>query len=109
MMKKVNIVELEVRPFLRKKLDPFKLIMEAVASLKDEDLFILHVMFKPVPLFGVMKLKGYAHKAEEIDEQYWIVAFARGTHLKAELEALQLRELAKQEEVGELAHEQKGD
>lgn len=103
MLKKARIVELDVRPYLRKKLEPFKLIMDAVSDLEQEDVFILHATFKPSPLFGVMKVKGYAHKEEEIDAQYWIVAFARDAQLKAELDALQLRELARPEEKGDLS------
>lgn len=102
MLKKARIIELDVRPYLRKKLEPFKLIMDAVSALEQEDVFILHATFKPSPLFGVMKVKGYAHKVEEIDAQYWIVAFARDS---AELDALQLREIARPEEKEDLPDE----
>ncbi|WP_240343789.1 DUF2249 domain-containing protein [Paenibacillus sp. SYP-B3998] len=98
MIKKARIVVLDVRPYLRKKLEPFKLIMDAVSSLEPKDILVLHATFKPTPLFGVMKVKGYTHKVEEIDEQYWIVAFARDVGAKEQLDVLQLRELAIWEE-----------
>ncbi|MGO4268599.1 DUF2249 domain-containing protein [Paenibacillus sp. TAF58] len=102
MLKKARIIELDVRPYLRKKLEPFKLIMDAVSALEQEDVLILHATFKPSPLFGVMKVKGYAHMEEEIDAQYWIVAFAGDS---AKLNALQLRKLARMEEKGDLTDE----
>ncbi|MDR6881311.1 DUF2249 domain-containing protein [Bacillus sp. 3255] len=106
MDKKAKLVEVDVRPYLRKKLEPFKLIMDAVSSLKGDDIFILHATFKPTPLFGVMKVKGYVHKEEEINEQYWIVAFACGAESKSEFEGLVLRGLARAEEMGGLPDEQ---
>lgn len=100
-----RIVELDVRPQLRKKQEPFKLIMEAVASLEQEDLFILHATFKPTPLFGIMKSKGYTHKAEEIDPEYWIIAFAQDAQAENQLTDLQLQDLVKQEEEEEQSDE----
>ena len=68
-------IELDVREELRNKRDPFKLIMDAVKSLNKEDTLILHATLKPVPLFGIMKLKGYVHKAEKLDSEHWVVTF----------------------------------
>jgi len=68
-------VELDVRPYLRKKLEPFKLIMETVKSLGPEDTFVLHATFKPTPLLGVMKAKGFAYKTEKLAEDHWMVTF----------------------------------
>ncbi|OXM87606.1 hypothetical protein CF651_04305 [Paenibacillus rigui] len=92
-----RIVELDVRPYLRQKLEPFKLIMDTVASLEPEDVFMMHALFKPTPLLGVMKVKGYAHKAEEMEEGYWIVAFARTDQAMDPLNALPLREFSKRD------------
>ncbi|MNQ98786.1 hypothetical protein D3C85_1144950 [compost metagenome] len=106
MEKKAKLVELDVRPYLRKKLEPFKLIMDTVSSLEGDDIFVLHATFKPTPLFGVMKVKGYAHKEEEIEEQYWIVAFAGSAQSKVELDDLVMRECARAEELGGQSDEQ---
>ena len=70
-----RIVELDVRPYLRKKLEPFKLIMETVKSLGPEDTFVLHATFKPTPLLGVMKTKGFAYKTENLAKDHWVVTF----------------------------------
>ena len=73
--KDAKIVELDVRPLLRKKLEPFQLIMDTVKKLDKDDIFVLHATFKPTPLFGVLKMKGYAGKAEQKDKGHWIATF----------------------------------
>ncbi|MFC5465473.1 DUF2249 domain-containing protein [Lederbergia graminis] len=70
-----NIVELDVREQLKKKLEPFQLIMNTVKNLKEEDIFVLHATFKPTPLLGLLKMKGYVHKVEKIDKNHWVVSF----------------------------------
>lgn len=73
----VQIVELDVREDLMKKIEPFQKIMEAISSLKENDTFILHAPFKPVPLFAVMKAKGFSHEEEEIEKKHWKVTFVK--------------------------------
>ncbi|CAG7641744.1 hypothetical protein PAESOLCIP111_04264 [Paenibacillus solanacearum] len=73
--KAAKIVELDVRPYLRKKLEPFQLIMDVVNRLEKNDIFVLHATFKPTPLFGVLKMKGLAGKAEQQDKEHWISTF----------------------------------
>ncbi len=75
MESEAHIVELDVRPYLRKKLEPFQMIMDAVKQLDKEDTFVLHATFKPTPLIGVMKTKGFAAKMERIQKDHWIVTF----------------------------------
>lgn len=71
-----TIVELDVRPHLKKKLEPFQLIMDTVKKLEKEDVFVLHATFKPTPLLGLMKTKGYMNKVEKISDEHWTVTFA---------------------------------
>ncbi|MDO3676210.1 DUF2249 domain-containing protein [Paenibacillus ehimensis] len=99
MKRDVNVVELDVRPFLRKKLEPFKQIMDAVDGLEPDDVFVLHALFKPTPLLGIMKAKGYANKVESVGDDHWITAFARGAGARAKLEAMSLQSF-KDEEAG---------
>jgi uncharacterized protein (DUF2249 family) len=73
--KDAKVVELDVRPMLQKKLEPFQLIMDTVKKLGKDDIFVLHATFRPTPLFGVMKLKGYAGKAEQAGREHWIATF----------------------------------
>ncbi|GLB57933.1 DUF2249 domain-containing protein [Cytobacillus sp. NCCP-133] len=72
-----KIVELDVREDLKNKLEPFQKIMSAIADLDEEDVFILHAPFEPIPLFGVLKAKGFAHKAVEIEKKHWKVTFIK--------------------------------
>ncbi|WP_188693969.1 DUF2249 domain-containing protein [Pullulanibacillus camelliae] len=70
-----NIVELDVRPYLRKKIEPFKIIMATVKDLREEDTFILHATFNPKPLISVMKRKGFASSTEKVDKKHWVITF----------------------------------
>lgn len=72
-----RIVELDVRPYLREKLEPFQLIMDTVKALEPDDIFVLHATFKPTPLLGILKLKGFDGKAERIGKDHWISTFVR--------------------------------
>ncbi|WP_426446192.1 DUF2249 domain-containing protein [Paenibacillus sp. S-38] len=90
MKEQENIRQLDVRPYLNRKLDPFQLIMKTVKELNREEMLLLHATIKPVPLFGLMKLKGYAYAAEEVGERYWITAFLHKSQDQARLARLQL-------------------
>lgn len=70
-----KIIELDVRPYLRKKLEPFQVIMDTVKTLEKEDTFVLHATFKPTPLLGLLKTKGYNNTVEQIDAEHWITTF----------------------------------
>ncbi|MCL6570785.1 MAG: DUF2249 domain-containing protein [Bacillus sp. (in: Bacteria)] len=72
-----RIIELDVREDLKNKMEPFQKIMECIKGLKDNDIFVLHAPFKPVPLFAVLKAKGYTHEDEEIDEKHWKITFTK--------------------------------
>lgn len=72
-----NIVELDVRPILREKKEPFAQIMEAVSSLKPTDVFVLHATFNPVPLLSVMKGKGYDSEVKEVEAEHFIITFTK--------------------------------
>ncbi len=69
-------IELDVREQLKKKLEPFQLIMDTVKKLEKDDLFVLHATFKPTPLLGLMKTKGFHNKVEKIDNEHWVTTFA---------------------------------
>lgn len=70
-----NIVELDVRPMLAAKIEPFSAIMKKVKSLQPTDLFVLHAPFKPTPLFKVLGRKGFKHEAERVGKRHWKVTF----------------------------------
>lgn len=70
-----RMIELDVRPYLRKKLEPFQVIMDTVKTLTKEDTFVLHATFKPTPLLGLMKTKGYLHTVNQIEPDHWTVTF----------------------------------
>ncbi|MCM3091250.1 MULTISPECIES: DUF2249 domain-containing protein [unclassified Cytobacillus] len=74
---KNKVIELDVREDLKNKLEPFEKITLAIAKVDIDDVFILHAPFKPVPLFGVLKAKGFEYKAEEIEKKHWKVTFTK--------------------------------
>ncbi|HIW33767.1 MAG TPA: DUF2249 domain-containing protein [Candidatus Paenibacillus intestinavium] len=83
--KEAKVVELDVRPQLRKKLEPFQLIMDTVKTLDKDEVFLLHATFKPTPLLGLLKMKGLIGKTEQISKEHWITTFVN-KHNKSWLE-----------------------
>lgn len=70
-------IELDVREDINNKLEPFQKIMEAMTSLEVNDVLVLHAPFKPVPLYGVMKAKGFQHEEEKIGDKHWKISFTK--------------------------------
>ena len=71
-----EFVDLDVRPTLRSGGEPFKEIMDAVASLAPDQGLRLYATFKPVPLFQVLGTKGFSYEAKEIGGGDWEVLFS---------------------------------
>lgn len=103
--KSSRTIELDVRPYLRQKLEPFQLIMEHVKKLEADDTFVLHATFKPTPLLGKMKMRGFAYKTEQIDKEHWVVTFVNKTN-KSLLDQIQQDE---KEPAAAQAQETHGD
>ena len=78
-----TFIDLDVRPILRSGGEPFKEILETVASLAPDQGLRLYATFKPVPLFQVLGTKGFSHEAKEIGGGDWEVLF-RPTETPAE-------------------------
>lgn len=100
--KQPRVVELDVRPFLREKKEPFQLIMDQVKALNKEDTFILHATFKPTPLLGLLKLKGYGNEIEKVENDHWIVTFRHKSQKNAKATLQDVQEnLETGQETGE--------
>src|SRR5690554_4011351 len=76
-IKDTKTVELDVRPYLHKKLEPFQVIMDAVKGLEKDQIFILHATFKPTPLLGLMKTKGFVNQTEKLANDHWVTTFVK--------------------------------
>jgi TusA-related sulfurtransferase len=68
-------VDLDVRPALRSGGEPFPQIMQAVAALAPGQGLRLFTTFEPVPLFGLLGSKGFAHEATALDGGDWETLF----------------------------------
>lgn len=79
----LNRIELDVREELRNKRDPFAIIMKTVKELGKQDMLVLHATLKPVPLLGLMKLKGYVSATSRAGHEHWITAFVRKEYAAA--------------------------
>lgn len=98
MAKENRIVSLDARPYLRKKLEPFQLIMDTVGKLAKDEVLILHATFKPTPLLGLMKMKGYSNRVEMVRPEHWVTAFAHKSLGKKLLDDLDFEAYAGMEE-----------
>jgi uncharacterized protein (DUF2249 family) len=70
-------VTLDVRADIRAGADPFTRIMGAVAALKANQRLRVIAPFKPVPLLGVMRDRGFTHVAKPLAGDDWEVVFTR--------------------------------
>ncbi len=70
-------VELDVRPILRDGGEPFSVIMKAVGEVPPGHVLRLRATFKPLPLYGVMRARGWKHWVEHGEGDDWIVWFYR--------------------------------
>lgn len=70
-------IELDVRADIQNKLEPFQKIMEAISDLDVNDTLVLHAPFKPVPLYGVLKAKGFEYEAEKIEAKHYKITFTK--------------------------------
>lgn len=70
-----EFVDVDVRPLLRAGEEPFSAIMAALDRLAPGQGLRLYATFKPVPLFGVMASKGFAHQEAELEGGEWEVLF----------------------------------
>jgi len=57
--------ELDVRPILAQKLDPIKIILQSIDTLKEGHTLKLIAPFEPIPLIHMLNSKGYTHEVEQ--------------------------------------------
>lgn len=67
----------DARPMLAGGEEPFAMIMDAVAALRDDEVLVVYAPFEPVPLEGVLAEQGFDHVADELDGGEWRVTFVR--------------------------------
>lgn len=67
----------DARPILASGGEPFGDIMAAVAELDEDEIFVLHAPFDPIPLQGVLSEQGFRYVVDQLDESNWRVIFLR--------------------------------
>ncbi|MFN3476410.1 MAG: DUF2249 domain-containing protein [Candidatus Methylomirabilales bacterium] len=72
-----RLVPLDVREDIRAGREPFPRIMKAVQALRNDQVLVLRAPFEPIPLYGVLGTKGFAHFAEAAAPDDWTVYFYR--------------------------------
>ncbi|MFC7019378.1 MULTISPECIES: DUF2249 domain-containing protein [Haloarcula] len=65
-----TVTELDVRAIDG---EPFPEIVSALETLGPEDTLRLVSAFEPVPLYGVLETRGFAHETERVDSDMWRV------------------------------------
>lgn len=66
---------LEVRPELAAGGEPFVQIMEAAAQVPAGASLVLIAPFEPVPLYGALGSRGFAHATQRVTDDEWVVRF----------------------------------
>lgn len=79
-----RLVPLDVREDIRAGREPFPKIMRAVKALRNDQVLVLRAPFEPIPLYGVLGAKGFAHFAEAAAPDDWTVYFFRSQEGRGE-------------------------
>ena len=80
-------VELDVRPIIDERIDPFEKIFEALSALQESQYLELVNYFEPIPLYKVLSARGYVWRSRQ-EETTWRVKIVLGflqSRRKAEL------------------------
>ena len=70
-------VLVDVRDDIRRGAEPFARIMKAVKDLAADQVLVLRAPFEPIPLYGVLGKRGFAHWTESRAADDWWVTFYR--------------------------------
>ncbi len=66
---------LDVRPELEAGGEPFVRIMEAAAQIAPGGSLVIVAPFEPVPLYGALGGRGFAHATQRVATDEWVVRF----------------------------------
>lgn len=81
------VLEIEARDMQHRGEDPFFTVMDAARGVGEGQAFRLRNTFAPYPLFGVLASKGFAHWAEELGPNDWLITFYRERAVAPEQDA----------------------
>lgn len=73
----VPVISLDVCPMLAAGEEPFDAIMDAVAALPPGGILELTAPFEPIPLYAVLKSRGFDHVLEQSSPSTFVVRFFR--------------------------------
>lgn len=76
-MTDLDVVTVDVRDDIRAGREPFQRIMAAASSLREGQALEVINVFEPVPLYEVMRQRGFAHRTDRTPEGDWRVLFYR--------------------------------
>jgi uncharacterized protein (DUF2249 family) len=79
----VKTVHLDVRDIMKKGEEPFNIIMQTVAKMNQGEALVLETIFEPVPLYDVLKKRGFIHQTETLGEDHYKIWFYRIDKKKA--------------------------
>lgn len=70
-------ITLDVRPVLAAGEEPLQMILEAADSLGTGGILEITAPFEPLPLYGVLSGRGFAHATAEPEPGTYVVRFAQ--------------------------------
>ncbi len=73
----IKITNLDVREVMKNHGEPFPVIMQAVAKVKQGEALVLETIFEPAPLYDVLQKKGFEHQTEMLAEDHYKIWFYR--------------------------------
>lgn len=71
------VTSLDVRPMLAAGEEPFEAIMAAAESLPADGVLEITAPFEPVPLYAVLRARGFDHTMQQSSPSTFLVRFFR--------------------------------
>ncbi len=95
--KHVKTVNLDVRDIMKKGGEPFHVIMQTAAKIKQGEALVLETIFEPAPLYDVLKRRGFEHQTEVLAEEHVRIWFYRVTKKEDKQGKTDIRERIREE------------
>ncbi len=77
---RIKVTGLDVRSIIRSGGEPFNMVMQTAARVKQGEAMVLDAPFEPAPLYDVLRRKGFEYQTEVLDANHYRVWFYRTTN-----------------------------
>ncbi len=94
----IKTTTLDVREVMKNHGEPFPVIMQAVAKVKQGEALVLETIFEPAPLYDVLQKKGFEHQTEMLADDHYKIWFYRAAARNVQQENADMKDRIREED-----------